>query len=155
MQHICVLCIPRTVQTARTLLGSTQWHHNERDGVTNNRRLDQDCLLNRLLRRQPKKTSVSSSASLASVRESTGNRGSPLTKGQWRGACFHLITSSYSCLWVPIEFNHILLDNLAGNGESCCTLNSTAKILNDMGKRWYRSTKTLNSSRPSDAYLRQ
>ena len=32
-----------------------QWHHNERDGVSNHRRLD--CLLNRLFWRRSKKTS--------------------------------------------------------------------------------------------------
>ena len=32
-----------------------QWHHNERDGVSNHRRFD--CLLNRLFSRRPKKTS--------------------------------------------------------------------------------------------------
>ena len=34
---------------------SLQWRHNERDGVSNQHRLD--CLLNRLFRRRPKKTS--------------------------------------------------------------------------------------------------
>ena len=33
----------------------TQWHHNGRDGVSSNRRLD--CLLNRLFRRRSNKTS--------------------------------------------------------------------------------------------------
>ena len=33
---------------------SLQWRHNERDGVSNNQRLD--CLLNRLFRRRSKKT---------------------------------------------------------------------------------------------------
>ena len=33
-----------------------QWRHNERDGVSNRRRLH--CLLNRLLRRRSKKTSL-------------------------------------------------------------------------------------------------
>ena len=34
---------------------ASQWHHIERDGITNHRRLD--CLLNRLFRRRSKKTS--------------------------------------------------------------------------------------------------
>ena len=37
------------------LNSSLQWRHNERDGVSNHRRLD--CLLNRLFRRRSKKTS--------------------------------------------------------------------------------------------------
>ena len=36
-----------------------------------------------------------SSASLAFVRGSTGHRWIPLTKGQWRGGYFHLMTSSW------------------------------------------------------------
>ena len=34
---------------------SLQWHHNERDGVSNHQRLD--CLFNRVFRRKSKKTS--------------------------------------------------------------------------------------------------
>ena len=41
---------------ARAFLGSSlQWHHNERDGVSNHQ--PHDCLLNRLFRRRSKKTS--------------------------------------------------------------------------------------------------
>ena len=36
-----------------------------------------------------------SSASSAFVGESTGGRWIPLTKGQWRGKCLHLMTSSW------------------------------------------------------------
>ena len=38
-----------------------------------------------------------SSAFLAFVWEFTGDRWIPRTKGQWRGKCFHLMTSSWSC----------------------------------------------------------
>ena len=44
---------PSTEQRGQTK--SSQWRHNERDGVSNHRRLD--CLLNRLFRRESKKTS--------------------------------------------------------------------------------------------------
>ena len=40
-----------------------------------------------------------SSASLAVVREFTGDRWIPRTKGQLRGKCFHLMTSSCYDLW--------------------------------------------------------
>ena len=40
------------------------------------------------------------SASLAIVREFTGDRWIPRTKGQWCGQCFHLIVSP--CIWVFI-----------------------------------------------------
>ena len=43
---------------------SLQWRHNERNGVSNHRRLD--CLLNRLLRRRSKKTSSSASQDFVS-----------------------------------------------------------------------------------------
>ena len=39
-----------------------------------------------------------SSASLAFVREFTGDRWIPRTNGLWRGKCFHLMTSSYHWL---------------------------------------------------------
>ena len=42
-----------------------------------------------------------SSASLAFVREFTGHRWIPRTKGQWRGKCFHLMTSSWKNLSTP------------------------------------------------------
>ena len=127
---------------------SLQWRHNERDDVSNHRRLD--CLLNCLLRRRSKKTSklrfidlcegrvatrqgkvmekniFSSSGNcqgiLKNVREilkrgkcqgnvrefqqewsvATLEGNPPMTgrfpsqKGQWRGKCFLLMTSSWS-----------------------------------------------------------
>ena len=55
--------IPRNMHTLRCVLVSIrswgisalQWRHNERDGISNHRRID--CLLNRLFRRRSKKTS--------------------------------------------------------------------------------------------------
>ena len=64
-----------------------QWRHNERDGVANHRSLD--CILNRLFRRRSKKTSKLCVTGLC------GERWIPRTKGQWRGKCFHLMTSSW------------------------------------------------------------
>ena len=47
---------PTAARITRSLFGTTlQWRHNERDGVSNHRRLD--CLLNCLFRRRSKKTS--------------------------------------------------------------------------------------------------
>ena len=43
------------LHTAQRKLNSLQWRHNEHDGVSNHQRLD--CLLNRLFRRRPMKTS--------------------------------------------------------------------------------------------------
>ena len=67
-------------------LETLQWRHKERDGVSNHQLYD--CLLNRLLRRKSKKTPKIRVTGL-----SEGN--SPVTKGQWRGKCFHLMTSSW------------------------------------------------------------
>ena len=64
-----------------------QWRHNGRDGVSNHQ--PHDCLLNRLFRHRSKK---------ASKLRITGRWpvNSP-HKGQWRGKCFHFMTSS----WIP------------------------------------------------------
>ena len=67
-----------------------QWRHDEGDGVSNHRRLDY--LLSRLFRRISKKTSKFRATGLC--------EGNPpvtysLTDGQWRGKCFHLMTSSW------------------------------------------------------------
>ena len=65
---------------------SLQWRHNEHNGVSNHQR--HDCLLDRFSGAGQRKQQ--SSASLAP-------RHWPLspTKGQWRGKCFHLMTSSW------------------------------------------------------------
>ena len=64
-----------------------QWRHNERDSVSNHRRLD--CLFKHFFGPRSKKTSLWG--------ESTGHRWIPLTKGKWRGKYFRLMTS-------PCEF---------------------------------------------------
>ena len=70
-----------------------QWHHNERDGVSND--LRHDCLLNRLFKRRSKKISK-----LRVIGLCEGN--SPVT-GEFptqravRRKCFHLVTSSWVC----------------------------------------------------------
>ena len=57
------------------------WRHNDQDGVSNHQ--PHGCLLNRLFRRRSKKTSKLRVTGLI-----------PRTKGQLRGKCFHLMTSS-------------------------------------------------------------
>ena len=66
---------------------SLKWH-NERDGVSNYRRLD--CLFNRLF-----KENIKALRHWPPWGESTGHRWIPLTKGWWRGKCFHLMASSW------------------------------------------------------------
>ena len=88
-----------------------RWRHNDHDSVSNHQ--PHDCLLNRLFRRRSKKTSKLRVTGLC-----VGN--SPGTKGQLRGKCFHLMTSSclnnISCLltvstdlFVCFQFITILL----------------------------------------------
>ena len=69
---------------------TSQWRHYERDGVSNHCRLD--CLLSCLFRRKSEKISWPLWG------ESTGDRWIPLTKGQWRGKCFHPMTSLWQIL---------------------------------------------------------
>ena len=70
---------------------SLEGRHNQRDGVSNHRRFD--CMLKRLFRQKWKK--YQSSALLGPLWwESTSDRWIFLTKGQYRGKSFHLMTSS-------------------------------------------------------------
>ena len=69
---------------------SLHWRHNDHDGISNHQ--PHGCLLNRVFRRRSKKTSKLRVNGLCAG-NSTG-RWIPRTKGQLRGKCFHLITSS-------------------------------------------------------------
>ena len=84
-QHVCDLVLMRHFKPL-------QWLYNERDGVSNHRRLI--CLLNRLFRCASKETSKLRVTGLL-WGEFTCDRWIPLTKVQWRGKCFHLMTSSW------------------------------------------------------------
>ena len=70
-----------------------RWRHNGGDSVSNHQ--PNDCLLNRLFGANQSKHQ--SSASLAFVWGIHRDRWIPRTKGQLRGKCFHLMTSS--CIW--------------------------------------------------------
>ena len=54
---MCLIVIAESCQhlTSSPIRRTLHWHHNERDGISNHRRLD--VLFNRLFRRSPKKTS--------------------------------------------------------------------------------------------------
>ena len=65
------------------ILTTLRWRHNEHDGVSNHQ--PHGCLLNRLFRRRSKKTPKLRVTGLC-----VGN-----SKGQLRGKCFHLMTSSW------------------------------------------------------------
>ena len=68
-----------------------QCRHNGRDGVSNHQ--PHHCLLNRLFRRRSKKN-IKAPRHWPFRGEFTNDRWIPSTKDQWRGKCFHLITSS-------------------------------------------------------------
>ena len=70
-----------------------KWRHNGHDCVSNHQ--PYDCLLNRLFRRRSKKTSKLRHWPLCG--EFTGDRWISRTNGQYRGKCFHLMTSSCHC----------------------------------------------------------
>ena len=68
------------------------WRHNQRDSVSNHQ--PHDCLLNRLFKALNKEN-IKAPSHWPLWGEFTGDRWIPRTKGQWRGKCFHLMTSSY------------------------------------------------------------
>ena len=74
-------------------------HYSERRGVSNHRHLD--CLLKRFFQMHIKED-TKALRHWPLWGESAGDRWSPLTKGQWQGKCFHLMTSS----WIPHSLIH-------------------------------------------------
>ena len=77
--------------TKKSCILSFQWRHNERDGVSNHKRLN---IVYSTVCSGADQRKHQSPASLALWGESTGERWIPLTRGQLRGKCFHLMTSS-------------------------------------------------------------
>ena len=69
-----------------------QWRHNKCDGVSN--RKPHDYLLSRLFRRRSKEN-IQAPRHWPLWGEFTGDCWTLRTKGQWRGKCFHLMTSSW------------------------------------------------------------
>ena len=70
---------------------SLQWRHDERDGVSNNQ--THHCLLNCLFKAQIKEN-IKAPRHWPLCGQFTGDRWISRTKGQYRGKCFHLMTSS-------------------------------------------------------------
>ena len=79
-----------TCTRTHTLI-SLQWRHNERDGVSNHQ--PHDCLLNRIFKAQNKEN-IKAPRLWPLSGEFIEDRWIPRTKGQSRGKCFHLMTSS-------------------------------------------------------------
>ena len=71
--------------------GTSHWRHNDHNSVSNHQ--PHGCLLNRLFRRRSKKTS----------KLRVTGRWIPRTKGQLRGKCFHLMTSSWPKAFIMIS----------------------------------------------------
>ena len=76
------------------LKNTLQWRRNDHGGVSNHQ--PHGCLLNRLFRRRSKKTSRLRVTGLCAggIHSDWSPVNSP-QKGQWRGKCFHLMTSSW------------------------------------------------------------
>ena len=100
---ICCTCIRLEI---KFILSCLILRHNDRGGVSNHLRLD--CLLKRLFRRRSKKTSKKTSK--LRVTGLCGGihrwRWTLLTKSQWHGNCFHLMTSS----WMRTIFRLLLFE---------------------------------------------
>ena len=75
-----------------------QCRHNERDSVSNHQ--PPNCLLNRLFKAQVREN-IKAPRHWSLCGEFTGDRWIPRTKGQWRGKCFHLMTSSWISIHMP------------------------------------------------------
>ena len=89
------------IQTKEHII-SLHWRHNDHDSVSNHQ--PHGCLLNRLFRRKSKKTSKLCVTGLCVGIHR--DRWIPRTKGQLRGKCFHLMTSSYSVMQWKVWQNH-------------------------------------------------
>ena len=91
------------------------WRHNEHDSVANHQ--PRGCIRDRLFSRRSKKTSKLRVTGLCV--------GNSRTKGQFRGKCFHLMTSSwyYNLRWIKmsyeirrpfcLDFNVLIIDALS------------------------------------------
>ena len=81
------LVVRQSVVSCPCLAFPLHWRHNDHDGVSNHQ--PHGCSLIILFRRRSKKTSKLRVTGLC-----VGDRWTPRTKGQLRGKCFHLMTSS-------------------------------------------------------------
>ena len=88
--YVCIyrVMVGKKNQEIKGIGVSLRWRHNDHDGVSNHQ--PRGCLLNRLFRRKSKKTSKLRVTGLCA-----GDRWISRTNGQWRGKCFHLMTSSW------------------------------------------------------------
>ena len=116
---------------------SLPWRHNGHDGVSNHQ--PHDCLLNRYSGKDQRKHQ--SSASLAFVRGIHRDRWIPRTKGQQRGKCFHLMTSS--CIQISYVYTLVILAT------------SQSWVCNKKGCEQISFYTLLHSLRCGDAYMSQ
>ena len=145
---------------------SLHWRRNDHDGVSNHQ--PPGCLLNRFFSDADQRKHQSS-ASLAFVWGIHRDRWIPRTKGQLRGKCFHLMTSSCFCVllwfgtchiypnphgllqWNTFVLNDLLLHNSAVNSpwysHTKSKLFEITKALGSMSIRYRSDTKV------SDRYL--
>ena len=91
------------VTTLVLMYYALQWRHNERDGFSNHQ--PHDCLLNRLFKAQIKEN-IKIPRHWPLWGEFTVHRWIPRTNGQWRGKCFHLMTSSCWVTYLSVHCRH-------------------------------------------------
>ena len=85
-----------------------QWCHNGCDSVSNHQ--PHDCFLNRLFTQI--KENIKALRHWPLCGELTGGRWIPRTNGQWRGKCFHLMTSSCGMIRnsLSLTFGRVCVD---------------------------------------------
>ena len=110
---VIMTCASLHIHTCTT---SLRWRHNDHDSVSNHQ--PHGCLLSRLFGRTSKKHQ--SSASLAFVRRIHRDRWIPRTKGQLRGKCFHLMTSSCYALVIGHISIYIYISVMGHDFICCC-----------------------------------
>ena len=98
IHEMCVVHLNPTSSNIDANRDTLPWRHNERDGVSKHQRLG--CLLSSLFRQIKENFKTSRHWTLWG--EFTGDQWIPLTKGQYRGKCFHSMTSSCEAFGVSV-----------------------------------------------------
>ena len=109
-----------------------QWRHNKRDGVSNHQ--PHDCFSS-FIQTQIKENMKFPRHWLL-CGEFTGDLWIPRTKGQYRGKCFHLMTSS----WFPATIN--LLCKEGGRVTPCPPCELLSPYYYDTVAHWCRNEQT-------------
>ena len=105
-----------------------QWRHDERDGVSNHRRID--CLHNRFFFQTQIKENINAPRHCPLWGEFTADRWIPRTKGQLRGKWFHLMMSSWKLKSFFFCSNALCLNATEGHPDSVQVLQMDSYMVN-------------------------